>query len=216
MALIKTSKSTPSVYTQKSRDFQLIGHIYEAVFNSSKLATDMLDKMMPNPNFDERLLNLSTSTVGFIRKHEYDREDLTMVLSSFAYLLRVKGTKSAIEYAINILLRSQGISDAYIIEVDDKNKEVTLSLSTRLSDTILLLDLFEYLLPFGFNYRIIQAVAAQIDNNITQIIYNDNSNIVQIVNKAIVNDTFNTTIEHTLPTTVNPRPISNGEVQESL
>lgn len=218
MALIKTYNSVPSVYTHQSRDFQLIGHIYEAMFNSSKLATDMLNKMMPNSDFDERLLNLSTTTTGFIRKHEYNTTDLTMILSSFAHLLRIKGTKSAIESALNILLRSQGISDPYAIDIDSDNKLLTLYLSERLEDVILLTDLFDYILPFGFNYRIIQSKITSASGYPTEIEYQDVQSgdnkitVTTVGNEPIVNDTFITTIEHTLPETVDARPIRDGEI----
>lgn len=223
MALIKTYNSTPTIYSTQSRDFQLIGHLYETVFNSSKVATDMLDRMMPNSNFDERLLNLSTTTVGFVRKHEYNTQDLTMILSSFAYLLRRKGTASAIKSAINILLRSQGIADAYHIEIDPKTKYIELGLNVRLQDIVLLTDLFAYLLPFGFDYRIIPYAEAA-GKNVEKFVFTDSVELVgtadnPLTNNPIVNETFTTTIDalpdrdlesDPLPT----RPIIDGEVQE--
>lgn len=216
MALIKTYNSVPDVYSRQSRDFQTIGHVYEAVFNSSKLATDMLDRMMPNPDFDERLLNLSTTTVGFIRKHEYNANDLSMILNSFAYLLRVKGTRNAIESALNILLRSQGLADATNIEIDPKKKLVTLYLSKRLDDLVLLTDLFDYILPFGFGYRIIQSIVTSAEGYPTKLAVKNETELEYITNKAIVNDTFKTTIEHTLPDVadVGSRQISNGVIIE--
>ncbi len=222
MAMIKIYHNTPSVYSDKSRDFQLIGHVFEAVFNSSKLAADMLDKMMPNNNFDERLLNLSTTTTGFIRKHEYNTLDLTMILSSFANLLRLKGTKSAIESALNILLRSQGISDRYAIEIDSENKLITLYLSERLEDLVLLTDLFDYILPFGFNYRIIQSRLTSVTGYLTDINYQDvrdgedKVKIGALINEPIVNETFKTVIDHNLPETVDQRPIKNGEIKNVI
>lgn len=215
MALIKISETTPAVYTHKSRDFQLIGHIYEAMFNSSKLATDMLDKLMPNVDFDERLLNLSTTTVGFIRKHEYDTKDLKMILSSFAYLLRLKGTRLAIESAIHIMMRSQGVSDAYDLEIDSTTKSVTLYISDRLTDVVLLTDLFTYILPFGFKCRIIPATISSPTAYKTELISHTEEVVVDenLENEGIVNDTFNTTVEAVDETaTVEPRVIQNGEV----
>lgn len=217
MALIKTYNSVPAVYSNQSRDFQTIGHVYEAVFNSSKLATDMLDRMMPNVDFDDRLLNLSTTTVGFIRKHEYNADDLNMILNSFAYLLRIKGTRKAIESALNILLRSQGISDAKKIEIDSRNKMLTLYLSKRLEDLVLLTDLFDYILPFGFGYRIIQSILPSAEGYPSKVgLKTTDVSVEEITNQGIVNETFKTTIEQVpITVTVDPRPIHNGEVDES-
>lgn len=214
MAMFKTYASTPATYHDQSRDFQLIGHLYEAVFNSSKVAIDMIEHMIPSTDLDERLLNLATTTVGFIRKHEYNKKDLTMIISCFAYLLRIKGTKHAIEYAINVLLRSQGISDHYIIDINPTNKEVRIYLSTRLDDVVLLLDLFDYILPFGFEYRIYEAAIAP-GRNVSTTAITDEVSIEFVHNQAIVNDTFNTTIEPvSTEVVVSPRPIANGTIVE--
>lgn len=225
MAIIRTYNSVPSVYTHKSRDFQIIGHLYEAIFNSSKLAADMVDRMMPNDNFDERLINLSATTQGFTTKHEYSTRDLSMILSSFASLLKIKGTKKAIDSAINIMLRSQGISDEYVwLELDEKKKFINLGISDRLVDRALLFDLFEYLLPFGFTYRITNYSSSQLGENATVISsYSDSATVTvgkneQFLDQAIVSKDYRTTqtIVDVLPdsiTSVNPSPINNGNVE---
>ena len=226
MALIKTSHSVPSVYISQSRDFQTIGHLYEAVFNSSKLATDMVDKMVPGSDFDERLLNLSTTTRGFIKKHEYSANDLSMILSSFATLLKLKGTKKAIDSAINILLRSQGISDDYIWikennkEIDPQKKYFNLGLSDRVTDRVLLYDLFDYILPFGFIYRITNYKTTPLGENISNIGMRDvSSNVVinaknDFENSAIVSNRKTTATillktEDNVPDTVVAKPVED-------
>lgn len=173
MASINTYNSVPSVYIHKSRDFQVLSHLFDAVFNQSKNGADMVDRMFPNEDFDERLQNLSATTVGFVRKHEYNTKDLNAILSSFAYLLRIKGTKTAIEDAINILLRSQGISDEKIVDVDYDNYRVNIYASSRLTDTILLRDLFAYILPVGFTYRFFPYSSSGDITSKSSIIYGD-------------------------------------------
>ena len=227
MALIKTYNSVPSTYTHRSRDFQVIGHLYEAIFNSSKLAADMVDKMMPNDNFDERLINLSATTYGFNTKHEYSTRDLSMILSSFASLLKIKGTKKAIDSAINIMLRSQGISDEYVwLELDEKKKFINLGISDRLVDRALLFDLFEYLLPFGFTYRITNYSSSQLGENATTVSMLNSANITkvgkesQLLDQAIVSSNYRTTqtIVEILPSSieeVDPSPINDEEVREA-
>lgn len=219
MALIKTSNSVPSVYINQSRDFQTIGHLYEAVFNSSKLATDMVDTMIPNNNFDERLISLSSTTRGFTTKHEYSSKDLSMILSAFASLLRIKGTKKAIDSAINVLLRSQGISDPYKWmgeesgkAIDAQNKYFNLGLSERITDRVLLFDLFEYILPFGFTYRITNYSVSPVGENITKIATTDKADITAVsreddlANSAIVSANRRTTQTILEATTMLPKP----------
>lgn len=233
MALIKTSNSVPSVYTQRSRDFQTIGHLYEAVFNSSKVAADMVDHMAPGGDFDERLLELSSVTRGFLTKHEYSAKDLAAVVESLGFLLRIKGTKRALDSAICILLRAQSISDPYTwrtegSSIDAQKKYFNLGLSERVTDRALLFDLFEYLLPFGFTYRVTNYSAPRRGENVTRIAHWDkvhpttSSRSDDLKQSAIVSNRTTTTILE--PTEmladvapVSPRPVSDGviEVQSS-
>lgn len=245
MALIKTYKSVPTVYTHQSRDFQTIGHLYEAVFNASKLPADMVDKMVPGSDFDERLIDLSSTTRGFTTKHKYSSKDLSMILSSFASLLKIKGTKKAIDSAINILLRSQGISDPYKwlddadnLEINAQKKRFNLGLSDRIADKVLLYDLFDYILPFGFTYRIVNYAAPPEGRNASTIFTRDEVTAADVEsigrkddfqNSAIVSTrkTTTTILEPTpsfsyvdgegephvvdvLPESVGPSPIQNG------
>jgi hypothetical protein len=152
--MIKTYDCTPQYYNHQSRDFQLLGHLYDACFNNSKVGIDTMTKMVVGNNMTEQLAPLGAYTVGFENRHEYNKKDLLAIISSFAYLIRRKGTLNAIKYALNILMRSQGLSDPYEINVNSKEKRIDIYLSKRLDDVMIIKDLFEYLLPVGMTYRI--------------------------------------------------------------
>lgn len=150
-----TTKLTPEVYSKESRDFQLIARLYDAVFNNIKMGSDIITSTgYLNDNFDPKLLSLAAYTNGFISKHIYDNKDLYAILSSFKAIIKEKGTKNAIETALKVLLKSQSIKANYKVTVDLINYQIKIFVDYTLKDLILLKDLFEYILPTGFTYRL--------------------------------------------------------------
>ena len=116
--MIKTQNNVPEYYYNESRDFQLIGRIFEGVFNASKTATDTIVNTPLSSNFDSSLLDLVTKTVGFESKHKYDVPNLVALVNSFKSILRIKGTKKSIEDCVRVLLKAQNINEEFEVLVD--------------------------------------------------------------------------------------------------
>lgn len=152
---INTVKLTPEIYSKESRDFQLFLRLYDTIFNNMKMGSDILPLTgYINNNFDSRLLALAACTNGFITKHIYDNNDLYLILSSFKSILKKKGTKEAVEIVLKVLLKSQSIKTDYRVIVDLDEYQINIYINYALKDLILLQDLFEYILPTGFTYRL--------------------------------------------------------------
>lgn len=152
--IIKTKDITPSVYSKESRDFQLIGRLYDAVFNSVKMSIDSMINEPLSKHSDERFLDLVAKTLGFESKHNYNIENLHALCSSFKKIMFHKGTELAIEEAINMLLKAQNIDKFYFKNIDKVNKTVIIYIPQELKDVVLLEDLMNYILPAGFVYEI--------------------------------------------------------------
>ena len=153
---MRVENLVPEVYYKESRDFSYIGRVLEVAFNYLKTNVDLVGKSV-NVDSSSNLINLLVSSLGFESKHEYTNEDLVKLCSSFVYLVRNKGSIRAIEDTINILLRSQNISydmDLYY-EEDDKHS-IIVEIPQDLEDTVLLDDVFDYILPAGIIYRYIR------------------------------------------------------------
>lgn len=161
--MIKTSLLVPSNYYTRSRDFQLLGRILDCVANSSKSYSDMVKYTAICNNTDRRLLDLITKTVGFETKREYDDNDLFVLCSTFKDILRRKGTKSAVEDCVRVLLKSQNIDKPFqVIDDDDnlpdeqvKNFSLSIFVPVELEDIALLEDMLDYILPAGYLYSIV-------------------------------------------------------------
>lgn len=167
--MIKSQKLVPQVLVRESRDYQLLLRLFDAVINSSKTYTDLIKGLPLSANVDSsKLLDLVALTVGFESKHSYDLTSLYYLCTAFKKLLRYKGTRVALEEIVNIALRAQNISKNAEIEIitdrlSESNEgpslyryyQVNLYVPYELTNTTLLEDLLDYVLPSGFLYRII-------------------------------------------------------------
>lgn len=187
--MIKTKNLIPNVYYDESRDFQVLGRLFDIVANYTKTNIDIM--MAPlYKNLDNSLVSLLMNLVGFNSKHHYNNDNSIAICKSLNYLIKQKGTINSINNAVKILLNCQGIklnySDIAYIEKNEagqKTYNIIIYIPDQLSDIILLEDLMEYILPAGWTYRFITT-----DNNST-------SNTVSIgLENAIKTDNINSNI----------------------
>ena len=62
--MVKIQESVPQIYYNSSRDFQLIGHLFDLVLNSVKTEADLLFNLPLSTNSDDQLLDLLAFTLG--------------------------------------------------------------------------------------------------------------------------------------------------------
>ena len=163
--MIVLQKSVPEVYYNQSRDFQSLARAFEVLFNYAKTNVDVLRGLPFSDNLDTKLLNLLAYTLGFATKHNYNEKDLYNVCSTFAKLLKKKGSIDAIDLAIRALLNAQQISEFYdkssiARDLDDKY-HLIITLPYGVQDLVLLEDLFDYILPAGFTYSFKFAIRSE-------------------------------------------------------
>lgn len=160
--MISVYRSTPRTYYDDSRDFQFIGRLFEALFNYLKMNVDLSRYDQLSSNSDVRMLPLLAKTLGFESKHEYNTEDLKALCSSFASILRKKGSIGGIEDAVNAFLSAQNIgTEAYPSRNPNDYMDLTIYLPEDAGDTALLEDVFDYILPAGMTYNFVRAQAAR-------------------------------------------------------
>lgn len=159
--MIDTLKITPSIYSKESRDYQLIGRLYNAVFNYAKMSIDGMNNFPLSKDSDKRFLDLVAKTIGFESKHSYNTENLYALCSSFKKIVSHKGTKKAIEELLSVLLNSQNIDKLFKVDVYTNNNtgkfkpySIVIYVPTELNDIIMLEDMMSYILPAGFVYEI--------------------------------------------------------------
>lgn len=192
--MIRTQKLVPKVYYNHSRDFQLIGRLYELVLNSVKTNSDLIYNIPNGPNMDNDLLELLSTTIGFKSTHNYNVDQLKSLCSCFAEIIRSKGSIRAIEKTCNALVGAEGITDS--VYIDDKSSKDTLILYVpqELSDTNLLKDLMNYILPAGLSYTIVKTLKLSTSAKTTIKTNSDVKIITHGASKtSTIKDTFNAT-----------------------
>lgn len=157
---MKVEKLTPEVYYSQSRDFSYIGRLFEVLFNYMKTGADSVMFNRDSPNIDATTIELLALTLGFESKHKYTTRDLIYIISSFSDLIKKKGTKESINTAIRLLINSQKIKINNIVDfigtiptTGENQFILDIKIPAQLTGTVLLEDLFDYILPAGMLYK---------------------------------------------------------------
>lgn len=161
--MIKTQYCVPETLYRDSRDFQLLGRVFDVVFNSLKSNSELIATNPLSDNMDEGLLNLLAATVGLQTLHNYNNPQLRAVCSAFSSMLRTKGTRKSLELATNALLGAEGISKKARVEFD-KQQGVKVFLPIEMRDITLLNDLLDYLIPAGVGCEVVREAAVEVQS----------------------------------------------------
>ena len=155
--MIDVIKQTPIQYSVQSRDYQVLARLYTALYNLNKMYID--DTQIWDTNIDNKLSNLRATTLNFIPKHDWDLDELDTIMYCFKYIMKRKGTIQALSFCLTIFLRIKKltgeISDSRG-SVEFEDNEVLIKVPGILTTSGIIEDLFDYLLPAGLTYRILE------------------------------------------------------------
>ena len=154
--MIKLQNYTPEVYYRESRDFQFIGRLYDLVLNYVKTNVDLIYSLPLSDNSDNQFIDLMAMTLGFHAKHKYTSQQLKAICFVLSEIIRNKGTIKALTIACDAIFHAEGIQGQFDYELTNNNTNIVIYLPQELSDTTLLNDLFEYILPAGMSCQIIK------------------------------------------------------------
>lgn len=198
--MIKLKNLTPHVYSDQSRDFQFIERLFDVVLNSVKTASDNLYALPISDDSDEQLLTLMSLTLGFKSRHHYNNAQLRALCTCFSEILRNKGSLYAIDAVGKALLNAEGITDEMTIGKNDSDPfALDIYVPQDLSDTNLLEDVFDYVLPAGMSYNIIRELKLRIPA-ITALTTQDEVTIYDNNNNVRTTDTFADVVDSTVST----------------
>lgn len=152
--MINIKHQLPSIYYDASRDFQILGHLYEVVLNYSKTNADMLYLLPNGLTEDSRITEVLATTLGFKLRRNYDKAQLAALVSIFPQLLRIKGTKRAIDLVGDALVKASGVPGSFHSEL--KGQVLLVKIPVELTDITLFMDLLPYILPFGISVSIVR------------------------------------------------------------
>ena len=194
MVNLKAEHCTPSIYYQMSRDFQLLGRLYDVVLHSVKTDVDLLYNLPLSFNSNLDSIDLLAMTLGFIPKHKYNAKQLKAVCSVLPLIFKNKGSLQAIIVLVNTILHAEGIKETVECfektHIDDttgktvSDHTILIAIPDKLQDLSLINDLLDYILPVGIGYELIQIFTVKIDGK-TDLAYEDKVSVksIEIINE---------------------------------
>lgn len=168
--MIKLEENTPKIYYSQSRDFQLIGRLYDIVLNSVKTNADLIYNINNTKLIDNQMLNLLAMSLGFKVTRNYNADQLRSICACLPYIMKNKGNIRAVRIACNAILSAESIDDP--MDYGYSNGQLTLYIPVALTDTSLLEDLMVYLLPAGISYTIVKELKETV-SAITELVVED-------------------------------------------
>lgn len=154
--LIDVTKLTPRVYSNHSRDFQVIARLFNSVLNSNLLNSQLIATLGLDEDFDDELADLLLMTLGIPVVHDYNTRQVLAVCKAFAEVRRHKGSVRALETLLNTLLHVEGITESGHVTVSEDKTTIEIWVPANLSDITLFNDLLRLLLPAGMTSKIIR------------------------------------------------------------
>lgn len=177
MSVIRLQEMTPQIYTEESRDFQLLSRLYDSVFNGLKFDTDSILDLIDTKECRTSVLQLLQTKLGFFTERKIDDEKLRSILECFPILVRNKGSLRSIKETLYLFLRMYSVSsnmEIYYLptpysppfseeepcvlasgKLPENNSLIIRihSFETK-PDTSVMEEIFKYILPAGINYYI--------------------------------------------------------------
>ena len=164
MQTIRAQNLIPEVYTDESRDFQILCRLYDSIYNGIKYDADSIKYIVDARNIQSGLLPLLQTKLGFLTKKNLNDTEIRYVLRVFPELVRNKGSLNAIRKLLNMCLKLNNISGAYTISYSDKatvingisinSHTIIVGLDSIIKNTELINEIARYILPAGFSFYI--------------------------------------------------------------
>lgn len=170
--ILRLQNMTPPVYTEESRDFQLLCRLYDCVINGLKFDIDSILELINTRNTRSSALPLLQTKVGFYTDKKIDSSRLRSVLECFPIIVKNKGSLYAIKMSVYLYLRIYKMYTKSNIWYSYDTNFLTVEIITnkKAPSTIILDELFRYILPTGATYSIIfNSAASQMSETVNVI-----------------------------------------------
>ena len=154
MSVIRLCNKVPEVYSNTSRDFQLIARLYDSIINGVKFDVDSIEYLVDTQKCENKVLPLLQEKIGFFSEKKITDEKLRQVLLAFPDIVKWKGSIEGIERAVRLFLKINGIkTSVYIYKVNKSESNpytIDIGLDMDFSDTTILDEVLKYILPTGY------------------------------------------------------------------
>lgn len=206
MSIFRIQDNVPQVYIDESRDFQLLGRLFDVIQGSIKSNIDSIPQTVDNDHCNNSLLTLLSEKVGFFTKKHYLDSEIRYIIRSFPDVVRNKGSLKAIEEVCYIFLRINKIRKNILIQVDNTNHTFNIGIESGVKNIDLLDDMLRYVIPTGYYVSYFFYQGLKLDK---QVVNNVNTASVIFVSNYYNSNIAGTTLTYTPEGLTNPY-LKNG------
>lgn len=154
MSLIRVQDNVPECYENDSRDFQLIGRLYDCVINGVKFDIDSMLNLSDTMKCNQCILQLLQTKLGFFSDAVLTDDELRYTLSAFPIIIKNKGSLKGIKQSVYVFLKANHLTNSAMISVTQKDGSnpysIVIGINAPIMSTTLLDEIFKYILPTGY------------------------------------------------------------------
>ena len=152
--LLQLEHNTPEIYSERSRDFQLLCRIINIYLNAAIEGSSKMTHNLETDTLDERFLYLQARRLGFTTHKYFPPNILRNICENFPYLIRRKGTLQAVRDAVYTILSANSLVTLLEVFQQDTTDPYTYNIISNVSDVDIsyIAELLSFLLPAGVNW----------------------------------------------------------------
>lgn len=154
--IVYFDECVPHYYVKDSRDFQMLTRLLTFALNAAKVQADQLLYLNDPILINNKLIPLLQTKVGFWTPYEFTDDSLRMVCDVFDLAVRKKGSRQGIVEAIEVFLRTIGVTTDFDIFIQNKDVDgndvyyIEIGINCLWHDSTLLREILRYILPTGY------------------------------------------------------------------
>lgn len=211
--MFRLQDNTPEVYVNNSRDFQLFCRVYDCLVNGVRFDINSMTNVLDAMTINDNMLPLLSTKLGFFTKENIPNDVLRVILKSFPYAVKNKGSVRGIQYAVCAILKMEGTFEIPEIIIDNDEYIVRIYTQVDIINKRPLRAYLEYIVPLGYDVSIERYVkyipeTTSLTTNITSKTESQENNSISVVRGT-----------KTIPTTENeiePKYVGQYEILQII
>lgn len=154
--MFRLQNNTPEVYINGSRDFQLFCRLYDTINNGVRFDANTIPNILDPLQINDRMLDLLCTKMGFFTRENIPENVLRVILDSFPYAVKYKGSIKGIKYAVCSILKLEGTFEEPEVIIDNKTYTIQIYTSVKITNKKALIEYLKYIIPLGYTVTIEQ------------------------------------------------------------
>lgn len=184
--MFRLQDNTPEVYVNNSRDFQLFCRVYDCLVNGVRFDINSMTNVLDAMTIKDNMLPLLCTKLGFFTKEDIPNDVLRVILKSFPYAIKNKGSIRGIQYAVCAILKMEGTFEIPEIIIDNDEYIVRIYTQVDIINKRPLKVYLEYIVPLGYDVSIERYVkyipdTTSLTTNITSVQTSQENNSISVV-----------------------------------